>query len=380
MTTSTRRIHGFTMIEFILVVAISGILILGLSALIEVPRKIAEQESTGDTRLSSADRAIAQLDRDIRFATNVELPNAAHLRLTRHDGAVVDYTWSAARAPLVRTVGGRSSEVLESATRVTFALQTTSVDVGPSSDGALVEAAVETASFETFSLKSGYQFVGGGGAVSTVSVIANTKTIGGASKSGLFFQASGLSDDAGVAASLKVRLRRNGVEDLKVRIYEADSITKLPVRAQPVAYAHVLNGALPSGLSTVSIPLTSVKTLTQGGSYFAELSSDGNGSSADIEYQTLSDADAAGLSSGGFLYSSDGGRSYSPTSSSLDASQSAFDVTVKKTTAVAPTDGVGATDDITTAVQLRLSLPSSLGATTMNVSFPVENNLVLVNR
>ena len=62
-----RRAGGFSTLEFMLVVAISGILVLGLSAIIDVPAKMAEKEEAENPSIAHTEGAIAALDRGRRF-------------------------------------------------------------------------------------------------------------------------------------------------------------------------------------------------------------------------------------------------------------------------------------------------------------------------
>ena len=75
---------GFTMIEFTLVVAITGILILGLSAIIEIPRRMVEEQQSGDQSVAATDLTLSQLDKEVRFARDVTVPTPTRLDVTDH--------------------------------------------------------------------------------------------------------------------------------------------------------------------------------------------------------------------------------------------------------------------------------------------------------
>ena len=82
---------AFTMIEFTLVVFISGFLVLGLGTMIEVPRMAIERQEV-DPGVSAADRLLGIFDRDVRYARELTLEDPRTLNLVLQDGTYVDAT------------------------------------------------------------------------------------------------------------------------------------------------------------------------------------------------------------------------------------------------------------------------------------------------
>lgn len=385
------------MIEFILVVAISGIVIIGLAAVVEVPRQMIEREQEGGSHISSCDRAVARLDEEVRFAKDVAVPDSNTLDISTATGETIRYRWDGVEGgDLVRTAPDGTGTVLGSIRHLAFRLNMTEHVVPATEDKPLVMTPVETASFTEFTLKPGYEIDATvvevesktatevEAVASTLTKVTETRsylTINKTDRAGIFFTPTSITDDAASATMVRLRLRRNGVDDLAVVIYELDEKTNEPIRSELVAYAKVANAAIPVSLSDMSIPLSCLRKMSHLKKYFVEVMSSGSGNAADIEYKTLSDPDAVATANGGFVVSDSSGASFYSPSTRTEACQSDYSMMAVKSEPVIPgTTETEVVEMIPTSVQLDVQLTASSGDAILNVSFPVENNLALVNQ
>ncbi|MFG0320021.1 MAG: type II secretion system protein J [Planctomycetota bacterium JB042] len=372
---------GFTMMEFILVIGITGILVVGLGAVVEIPRQMAEQELAGDARISDVDRAMKWLDDDVRFARDVVVPSAGTLEITTRSGQTVTWNWGGSSGPLTRTDPGGTSSVIPSAARVIFSLGLSKARVA-AADGSLLESTVESAAFDTFTLNSGYglaDLLPIRTLLTAVDLLVGLLVVHPAQPIGIVFTASGLSDDSGYLESIRLRVRRNGTSNLVVTVFEALESPLRPDRTKVVAKVVVENARLPAVLSDLTIALPAERRIHQGGRYFVELKPESSDRAVALETRVLSIAAAAASTTTGVLSSSDGGRNYSPIGGSLDASQTVFSVLAKKSSTDAAGVGEGI-ELIPTCVQATIMLVTADGVTTIDTSVPVENNLARVIR
>lgn len=381
MMPNAHRVRGFTMMEFILVIGLTGILIVGLGAIVEIPREIAQSEVSGEARTSSVDRAVKWLDDDIRFAKDVATSASTELQVTRKNGTVVTYNWGGAGTPLVRTAAEGTAEMVGKVSHLGFCLGLSELRVG-FTEGTVSESLLETATFDSFTLQPGYGFAGllpVGSLLTPVIVDTLPKVVGPMKKVGIVFKATGLADDDAFIESIRLRLRRAGTGGVFVSICEALESPYRPNYFKYVTGTWVDNAALPAAMSDFTIALPPQKKIQQGKTYFIDLTAPPFQTSVEVESRTLSVDAAATASSGGLVYSTNGGFSYSPVASVLDASQTVFSVTAKKT--VAETTGsAGDIVMIPTCVQMTIHIETSDGVSRIDTSFPVENNLALVNR
>lgn len=361
-----------------MVVGISAVLIVGLSAVIEIPRMALEHRETGQS-VSSVDRALSTLDRDIRFARDVEVSDGGRtLSIEATGGQTVTYTWGGvAGDPVIRSDGNGDASVAKGVQGCQFALKQVEKQVATGVALATAESVVETASFDTFQLKPGYTWATGlvGRLLQTVTQTVSVFGISDLRRPGFYIEPTGLDGDAGSCASLRARLRRYGSGDLRVRIYESDNHAA-PKRDKLVGLGVVPNASLPGTFADVSIPLTSVLRLKGNKKYFVELSADRGDFAAEMQVTTVSDLGAIIAPAGGLTRSLDSGASFAPFSANLSTSQAPFSLTAVLSETI--TDTVASTYDtvyVTTAVSLELKLETPNGAESLEAAFPLQNNL-----
>ncbi|MFG0320022.1 MAG: type II secretion system protein J [Planctomycetota bacterium JB042] len=373
---------GFTMLEFVVVLAITGILIVGLGAVVEIPSRIAEQEIAGDARISDVDRAVRWLDDDVRFAKDVATPSVSELHVTRSDGQVVRYTWGGASGPLVRSAPEGTAELIGSTARVTFGLGMSEVEVEGDA-GTAVETDVEAAGFDSFTLEPGYglaDLLPIGSPLAPVDLLVQPKPVKLLNKVGVVFTATGLEDDDGFVESVRLRLRRIGSGGLLVNVCEAFGSPPQPNWLKFVTGTHVENAALPGVMSDFTIPFPADGRLEQGKTYFLELAAPPLQTSVEVEGLGLSVPDAAAPNGGGFVFSPlGGGLTYAPLGGQLEASQTVFSVRVRKTATESVGSG-GNTIEIPTCVQATIQIVTGEGVQSIDTSVPIVNNLARVNR
>ncbi len=366
--------RGFTIIELLLVVAVSAFLFLGMAALVEVPRQAAEEEAAGADTAASSQTLIARLDQDVRYAVDVRVPNEREVQIDLRGGGTVTYSWAGSSTdPVIRDDGTTRVAMLQRVGRVAFTLDEARQRVRSTGEGSVVETEVRTAAFSAFSILPAYLLAG-------VLELTSPFKITNQRNAGLMFTARGLATDDAAPSALTVRLRRNGSGDLRVAIYEADiaRLEKTGAEDEIVASAKVRNAELPTTFEDFVIPLVSERKVRNGAQYIAVLTSSDASGAADIESRWLSIAAAAGAAPGGFVTSLDGGATFAPLTSLLKASQSVFELSVTQESAVAPSDSGVAFVAVRTGVRMKLVLLTDGGTETMNVSFPLLNNVELV--
>lgn len=374
--------RGFSLIESMLVVTISAILIVGLAAIVEMPARLVEQEQ-GNAPLSSADRFLARLDEDVRFAVDVSTPDSRTLSITDRSANTITYQWDGVIGGVVtRSALAGTSTLANRVESLAFSLGQSELTLDPE-DVATLEGVVETASFEQFSLKSGYSMAAGPQQMATTKVteIIAAVEVSKQLRGGIYFQATGISEDQGQPVSVRLRARRNGSGKLVVRIVKPKAGQVLPDKNEVVATGSVASSALPVSMSDIAIPLTCYQNMIEGEMYFMVIKTSKhspNGPCIDLETRTLSDADAAEASNGYLIYSTDGGASFAPIAATEAASQTRFGLDVQTTLV---TGGGGPTTvQIPTSVLLALRLQAEEGGQTLHTAVPVENNLVKVNQ
>lgn len=384
------RQSGFTLIEFAMVVAISAVLIVGLSTIIEVPRMAMEQRETG-ARLSSVDRALSILDRDVRFARDVRTPDSRTLEIDEADGGIVVYAWSGTPGdPIVRSDADGMSEIARGVQGLAFSLRTSEKVVAGGVAVGQDEVVSEAAAFEDFQLASGYSWSTGGVVRRLTNAITRSVSTFGISdlrRPGFWFRAGGLGADAGAPSLFRLRARRYGGGDLQVRVYQAVGdgddddgdgvdVAEAPTRDALVAMGVVANASLPSSFADVSVPLTSVRKLRDGVPYFVELCSDRADFAAELQVETVSDLAGIAGTNGGLTRSTNSGATFANYSDSLATSQTRFALHVVQSEAVAPTEAVGARRvEIVTAVGLQVTLGATGDAESLEATFPIQNKL-----
>ncbi len=375
-----RESAGFTMMEFIVVVAITGILIVGLGAVVEIPRQVAEQELAGDARISDVDRAVRWLDEDVRFAKDVAVPSVGELHVTRRDGRLVKYTWGGSSGPLVRTAPEGTANLISSAARVAFSLGMTEM-AGTYLDGSMDESVVEAAAFESFSLADGWflsDLLPIGSLLRSVDLLVGTLPIESGKRVGLSFTASGLDADGGFIESIRLRLRRNGSGGIYVAVWSATDDLRSPDWLHWITGKWVENSALPASMSDFEITMPENNRIHDGRKYFVEIYSQPLEQAAVLETRALSLAAAASPTGGGVLRSILGGP-YDPIAGSLAASQTVFSVKVKSPESVA-SGSSGDSQLIPTCVQATLQIVTADGVRSIDTSVPIENNVARVTR
>ncbi len=389
-----RASRAFTLIELILVVAISAILIVGLAAVIEVPRQMAEQEQE-QSRVSDADRTLSQLQRDVRFASDARTSTLQRLEVDVEGGDTVVYEWSGVSGDsLVRTDCQGKAEVLGSVHRLEFRVGTAPLDAQTIVDDGIVTKAMEAASFDEFAVKPGYEVlsVAAVGSIEDDLGLLNaveevrTYQIGKTKRAGIVFQAAGLGATGGSPTCLCLRLQRSGPRDLKADVYKVVSGTQ-PDLLSPVASGQIANSALPEAMAHTGIPLTATDKLVDGQSYFVLLRSnytllDTTGYSALVEYRTLS-VPAAATADGVSFYTSDSmmGAFAVPAGAGGASDNSGLDFSMETTVSRAITGAdLEETMEIPIFVRLKLAVITPQGEEIVESVFLMENNITLVTQ
>ncbi|MBL8766856.1 MAG: hypothetical protein JNL94_05815 [Planctomycetes bacterium] len=388
-TRVARRLSGYTAIEFILVIAITGILVVGLAAIVDMPAEVVQRHEDGRS-MSSVDQAMSVFDKDVRFAIDARAPNPRTLELTVHGGGTVTWAWNGtAGAPLTRTDASGTVAVVPDTRGLTFTVKETQHRVATVTNVNTVKTDTVGASFSSFAVKSGYQLLAAGetvlrGLIGVTETVA-TRGINTTSQVGLFFKVPAGAQDQSYPSSITVRISRAASADLLVRLYEADAVTRAPDRANAVAMAYVRNADIPATMGDVTIKLSPLKRVTGTGSYFIDFVGRGTGTAANFEIRKLSVDLAAVDWGGGLLYSTTSGATYAPISSLLANSQSKFSFTLtkEKDANVADTNDTitSTTVALPTGVALDLALPGEGGGDrTLRISVPIENNVQFVNQ
>lgn len=381
--------RGFTLVEFVLVVMISGVILVGLGAMVEIPRQMLEEREQGQ-RVASVDRGLSAMDGDIRFATDARLISAVDLEVDLGDGSTVTYAWSGISGdPLVRTSSADGAvEVMKDVRDLGLRVETRPKTVVRRLELAKAETVVETAAFNDFTLNDGYVLNATRRLLGTaVSLNTNTFGVSDLRRPGFWFRTRGLSSGDASAASFRTWLRRYGTGDLIVTIYQGqgdgddedgDGVDEpeAPRRVQAVARGYVRNSALPASFADVTVPLTASRKLTQDEPCFVELSSSTSAFAAEVQVLTLSNVDAAAPSNGGALRSTDSGASFAAFASKLAASQMkySFQVVQSEPVDTAPSSVVD-TVNIPVAVRMKLEVGTSEGPRRLDFLFPMQNKL-----
>lgn len=378
--TALRRLAAFSLIEFILVLALSGILLVGLTSMIEIPRQMVENHESGTPSVADTEVTLSVMDRDIRYATTVRAPTTHRLEVDLADGSTVTYEWSGTPGgPLARTDAQGTVNVVPTVNDVMFRIRTTPMTVGATGEKPLITTTVQTAAFNSFTLLPGFSLGGLVRGLLSVTEIVTHQNISATEYAGIYFQPTALDSDDGAPSVLRVRLRRAGSSDLLLRAWEADPVTKKPIRGTLTATAIIPNASLPASTSTFTIPLTTVKKLNRNKSYFMELRSAGTSLAAQIEGRTLNLENAVAPLNVGLQISANAGLLYRPLGSLLSASQTIFSIEAVKTevTGAAPTASLV---QVPTAVAMALRMITAQGTEDLHASFPLENNLALVTQ
>lgn len=380
--------HGFSAIELILAVAISGILVVGLTAMIDVPNEMAANEAGDNPTIASADVSFSTLERDIRFATSAAVPSVGRLELGYADGSSVVWTYSGVRGEtLRRTDSNGTVDVMRSVAAAHFGLRREKMIERQSEDQPTSTTNAVIGSFTNFALNPGFSLTAtllpG---ITVVSEVTQLLDIDSANRAGFYISPASLEDDDAIPTQLRVRLQRNGSDNLVVNMYEANSATRLPARGSLVASAVLWNRQIPVTLSEVVIPIAMKRKMSKDKVYFVELRSSGTGTAAKIEGKTLSRLAAAASSVNTFLRSTDSGSSFAGLVSNLNASQARFSLEGVKTAVDLSGAVVTALPPGYREVEVAVGVTFSLGLITprgderIEVAFPLENNLALVKR
>ncbi len=379
---NTRRVsnRGFSIIEFVLVIAITGIIAVGLASVVEVPRAVLEQKTKDGPDLASTQTALSLLQNDVQFATGAHCPSINQLVLDKSDGSSVTWEWDGVTThPLTRTEGAQTIAVIDSVKSIAFSVKSTSYPNPVGDDGVLVKTPVQTAAFDTFVLKPGYTLLKVVVGKTKVNLLSSVKSISNTDRAGIYFVPTSLDDDNALLATISVRLQRTGAQDLEVQVYEADA-SRNPDRSKPVAHAVLPNRAIPVSMGDVVIPMSAQKKLDKTKTYFAELRSAGSGLAAALEATYLSDGAAAESSGTNLFTSTDSGLSFAAITSAIDGSQTKFSMTAVKALTVADADVPTGIISLPTSVSLKLVLSTTSGSDSVLVSYPMLNAVAQVTQ
>lgn len=378
--------RGFSAIELILVVGLSGILLVGLTAMIDMPQQMAAKEQSANPSVSTADLALSALDRDIRFATEARTPSANRLEVDQGDGGTIVWEHRSGDGKLVRIANGRTATILDDVRAGTFALKYETVVRRVEEAKPVTTSAVTVATFDNFVLRAGYTL---GAAVRGLTGVLETTTlkdIDTTNMAGIYLTPGSLGTDRGVPTAMRVRLQRAGAGDLVVTIYEADPATKRPIRANRVADGRLYARQIPVALGDVSIPLAMERKLDPSKSYFVLMRSS-SGLSAKIEGRSLSLASALEPHPHSFLATTNAGVGWSALGASFEASQTRFSFEAARVTvdAAAPVDADGLQAgydaiEIPVAVMVSFTLQTPGGNEPVHAAFVLQNKLALVTR
>ena len=376
-------LRGFTMIELVLVIAISAILVVGLGAIVEVPRAALERD-LNNASPTSADRLIARMEQDIRFSANIRVPDPKRAEIDLEDHTTAVYEWDGVvGGTITMTNASGTTPILMGVQDVQFVLGTTSKELR-AKDIPVTTASVVTSSFTQFALEPGFQFsteplqVG----MTPVDVTTRPEHACFNHRIGIAFRAAGLSQPASVV-TFQIQLVRGGTANLLANLYKANwGIYPLsPDRSQLIASATVLNSSLPPVLSDFEIPMLSHQKIDPGESYFLELLGDGGTKHAcEITYQEMTAPNAVAPSNVGLLKGTNKGDDFGPLSTQLWLVQVPFALLATETDVGEATGGTQ-TAQIPTAVHMNLKMLSGEADTSsICISFPCQNNIALVNQ
>lgn len=378
--------RGFSAIEMILVVGLSGILLVGLTAMIDMPQQMAAREESANPSVSSADRALSALDRDIRFATDVRTPTADRLELDQRDGATITWEFQSGSSRLLRTANGRTATILEELDAAAFAIEHESSIQRVEEAKPVTTNAVTVASFDNFVLKAGYTLGAAVRGLTAVTETVSLRDIDTMNLSGIYLKPGSLGGDLGVPTSVRMRLQRVGAGDVVVQVFEADPVTRKPIRLGRVAEGRIYARQIPVTVGEVSIPLAMERRLDPLKSYFVIIRST-SGVAAKIETRLLSLATAIEPNAHSFLVTSDGGSNWSALGATFDSGQTrfGFDAVRVAVDTAAPGDADGLqvgynAVEVPVAVLVKLALRTPAGVEPVRAAFPLQNMLALVRR
>lgn len=395
----TKRTRGgFSAIELILVVGLSGILLVGLTAMIDMPQQMAAREQSANPSVATADRALGALDRDIRFAVDVRAPSATRIELDQRDGSTVIWEHRAGGAVLERTANGRTATILEEVEAGAFTIETATSIRRVEESKPVTTNSVTVARFDNYVLKAGYGFVGAvvRGMTAVTEVVA-LRDIDSTNMSGIYLKPGSLGGDLGVPTAIRLRLQRGGVSDLEIGVYEADPVTRKPIRAGRVAQGRAYARQIPVSVGEISIPLAMERRIDPAKSYFVMLRSS-SGPSAKIETRVLSIAAATEPNPHSFLVTNDGGTTWSSLAALFDASQTRFGFDAVRVAVDQDDDDDGIDDqddadyrtdglqagydaiEVPVAVLVKFSLRTPAGLEPVRAAFPLQNMLALLDR
>jgi hypothetical protein len=379
---------GFSAIEMLLVVGLSGILLVGLTAMIDMPQQMAAREQAENPSVAAADIALDALDRDVRYGTDVRVIAETRLEIDRAAGGTVVWEIDTVRRRLERTEGATTVIILRDVDVGAFALHYESVKERGEESKPITSTGVTVATFNSFNLKPGYVLgTSTDSRVLSVYEITGFASIGEFVGAGIFLTPGALGGDQGVPTSIRARLVRGiSTGDMLVSVFEANPLTRLPIRTELVATGRLYARQIPTVISQVSVPITMQRRIDPAKHYFIQFKST-SGNCAAIETKTLTIPSAAAASNCALLVTFDGGNNWAPISFVVAASQTTFGfdaVRVTVDTSV-PDDADGMQAgynkiDIAVAVAFKLSVKTPAGVETVRASFPVQNNLALVKR
>lgn len=363
---------GFSMIELILVMAISGMVVAGMVGLMGVTESAVHDQQTLAS-IDSADRPLTAIDRDLRFCGQVLVGDDHHVSIQLADGGTVTYAWDGvAGSPLTRDAGLGPVAILDQVVDLRFRTLLTEVPRPVVHSLDKVEVAIEPAAFSVFSLLPGFAMAELGGLVSLVSSLFS---IDKNNQAGIGFVADLGAEPDATPQVLRCRLQRAGTSDLRITVYEADDLDE--PGNKKVASGTLRNYDIPLSLAEVTIPLSAVGKLSHGDKYFVVMESQQAGSSAEIEYQTLSIPLAAASAASAFTKSTNKGKDFSFVSAVASAGQAKFTLEALAISGGAA-DSTPATESVTTAVEMTVTLQTADGPQVIVTSFPLLNNVARV--
>ena len=406
LTRPAPRRRGFTMMEFTMVVFISGILAIGVGALIEIPTSVAEQQQS-DEGPSRADRLLAIFDRDVRYATDVALIDTHTLQIDCHDGSKITYSWSGADTDaLIRDDGTHQVELIKPATLV-FEVTTKSVQRITRTPTPPTEVQVAAGSFANFTLKPGYTFSAtaspttlptlsgwwgrGGGGISIESDGDGDTSSGGGSTGGdvdvvTAFRGSTPLHEVGIGfqadlggpgqtadpTELQVRVRRGGAADMEVHVYEASDL-QTPDESKLVATGFLRNSKMTSVSRWKAIPLAFDRKLVHGQHYLIQMRSNITLTvGGEVEWHTLTDTAAADTCSTRFSESPTLDANFYPlVPANPDAGQAPFQLIATKVTPAGVVTSV-VTETVPVSARMTLGLRSG---DVIKTSVPINNQV-----
>jgi hypothetical protein len=380
---------GFSAIEFILVTAVTGILVLGLTAMIDVPQRVAIKEQAANPSIAATDTSISALDQDIRFALDVRAPTERRLEIDRQDGGTVVWEWNGlAGRSLNRTDQNGGVAVLRDVKTLRFTLLTQKVKRRGVGSGSTDSSSVRTSEFSTFSLKPGYvlsDLLGGLlGGLTAVTEIVNLRVVSPSSVVGVKFTGRNLDDDDALATQIVLPVQRHGTGDLEVVVYEALP-GNAPDRTKAIARGLLYNRQIPVATAPTAIPFTAVRKLQKDKNYFVEIRGVNGATAARIETRSLSIPAAVLELDTALSVSSDGGGVFNPLVALAAAGQVRFSLDGLKTRVLdsgggtGPTPGVSETE-IPVRVGFAVEVNTPGGPEEIRASFPILNKLAEASR